>query len=46
MSDPSAEDLHASNLEHDKVNRREVDEAEENKEGGAEVERKHTIPLH
>ena len=45
-SNPATEDFHASNLEYDKVNRGEVDEAEENEEGGTEVEGKHAVPLH
>ena len=46
MSDPSAENLHAGNLEYDKVNRRKVNETKENEEGGTEVEGKHAVPLH
>ena len=46
VSDPAAEDFHAGNLEYDEVDGGEVDETEEDEEGGAEVECKHSVVLH
>ena len=46
MADPAAEDFHAGYLEYDEVYGGEVNETEEDEEGGAEVEGKHSVVLH
>ena len=45
-SNPATENLHAGNLEYNKVKRGKVYEAEEDEEGSTEVKGKHSVPLH